>query len=132
MCLWIYTRQNLRNRQACLTWTLLSWNDCTKLAETAVMYMCDRVSSLPFFLRFFYWLLKLFRQCDVFCFWFYFYDVLTEFRNCSDGVVFFVFHFMLMEHKVIFVYCFMPFSLISSCDEEVPSNVIKWLFHLKE
>jgi hypothetical protein len=41
------------------------WSACTKLGKSAVMYLCVR--GIHFLLiRFFYWILELFRQCGIF------------------------------------------------------------------
>ena len=42
------------------------WSTYTKPRKAAVMYMC-----FSLFLRMFYWILTLFRQCDIFLFSFY-------------------------------------------------------------
>jgi hypothetical protein len=42
------------------------WSACTKPGKWAVSYLC--VKGMNLFLRFFYCILKLFRQCGIFCF----------------------------------------------------------------
>ena len=46
----------------------LHWCVCTKPGKWVIMNLCVRVSILPTFLWFFYWVLELVRQCGIFCF----------------------------------------------------------------
>jgi hypothetical protein len=56
-----------------LTPPLCIWSVCAKTTKWAVMYICEcGVSILPHLTIFFYWILEMFLQCGIFCFFIYY------------------------------------------------------------